>query len=270
MKKKEHPLDIKFDTWDELITALKHTYTTSFRDVCELLKTSRNWVNQYIRPKVSCVYIGNNKTANGSKGANWVQLASLELGKPMTESIWFNTNELYTYLDSCTHSVTKQTKSVPVGKLMTPSNYALYLQEIEKFEHQIACEKSLHSKNRLLNEMNKCHLKYLSNNEQTAYIIKQNLSLTERKITVAFDLPDVKFSDIQEWQAPHDLKGYGDANELIYRRFFKEGYIRIELSFTDENGCIGRKIYYAKDPQYLKGDGKRIVIPESVWQEVNV
>lgn len=267
MKRKEYPSDVKFNTWKELITALKYTYTTSFKDVCELLKASRNWVNQYVRPYVPCVYIGSNRTADGSMGANWVKLASLELGKPMTESIWFDTDALYNYLDGCTHSISKQTKSVPVGYLMTPSNYTAYLKEIEKLEHQIAIENSILVKNKLLKEMNECYLKYLSDNEQTSYILNHSLSVTERSKTIPVDL-DIKFSDVKEWQAPHDLKGYGDADELIYRRFYKEGYIRAELLFADENGCIGRKIYYAKDTQYLEGEGKRLIIPESVWQTV--
>ena len=53
-------MDVIFDSWDELINALRTDYTTSLKDACKLLKSSRNWVNQYIRPHVKSIYLNNN------------------------------------------------------------------------------------------------------------------------------------------------------------------------------------------------------------------
>ena len=37
--------NVQFKSWNELLKALEHEYTTSFRDVCKMLKVSRVWVN---------------------------------------------------------------------------------------------------------------------------------------------------------------------------------------------------------------------------------
>lgn len=267
MPRTKKQLDKQFDSWLDLMTALKYHYTTSFSEVCNILQASRSWVNRYVRPNVSAVYINNNKRADGSVGQNWVKLASIELEKEMTESIWFHTEDFFQFLNDCTYSVTKQTKSVPVGLFMTIENYEKYLKKLEKLDEQIIQEKSLIGKSRLLKEKEECHLDYISNDKHIKELLEKSLSVTNR--TQAKPIPvDLKYTDIpcKNWKAPHDLKGYGDADELIYRIFFREGYIKIDLQLHDINGEMGRKVFYAPDPNYLQGDGKRIIIAESVWQ----
>ena len=265
--RQKKPLDKQCDSWKELIEALRYDYTTPFGEVCNILQASRSWVNRYVRPNVSTVYINNNIRPNGKVGQNWVKLASIELEKEMTESIWFHTKDFFQFLNNCTYSVTKQTKSVPVGFFMTTGNYKTYLQKLEKLTEQIVQETSLFGKNALLKEKEECHLEYLPNDKQIQELIKKGLSVTNR--TQAKSIPvDLKYTDIpcENWKAPHDLKGYGDADELIYRKFFREGYVKIDLQLHDTNGEMGRKVFYAPDPNYLQGEGKRIILAEDVWQ----
>lgn len=268
--RQKKPLDKQFNSWEELIIALRCDYTTSFCEVCNILQASRSWVNRYVRPNVSAVYISNNKykRKDGSHGQNWVQLASIELKKPMTESIWFHTEDFFQFLNACTYSVTKQTKSVPVGLFMTAENYKSYLQKLEKLNEQIVQETSLFGKNVLLKEKEECHLEYLPNDKQIQELIKKGLSVTNRTQAKPTSV-NLKYTDIpcENWKAPHDLKGYGDADELIYRMFFREGYIKIDLQLHDVNGEMGRKVFYAPDPNYLQGEGKRIILAEDIWQK---
>lgn len=63
---------VKLDSWDELISALECEYTTSIRDICKILKTSRSWVNTYITPYVKYIYISNGK----GKNADYVRIAA--------------------------------------------------------------------------------------------------------------------------------------------------------------------------------------------------
>lgn len=58
---------------------------------------------------------------------------------------------------------------------------------------------------------------------------------------------------INTWVAPHDIKDYGDTDESIYRRFFRFGYIRIELALPDiKRKEISKKVYYIPDPNVLE------------------
>ncbi len=42
----------------------------------------------------------------------------------------------------------------------------------------------------------------------------------------------------------HDLKGYGDSDEEIYRDIFIHGYYRVVLEIPDAYGVISKKVYY--------------------------
>ena len=50
--------------------------------------------------------------------------------------------------------------------------------------------------------------------------------------------------ELQNLMAVHDLKDYGDTDEMIYRDLFRRGTIRLEISIPDQDGCISKKIYY--------------------------
>ncbi len=266
-RKKE--LDVTFESWKDLIEALQSNYTLSFKDVCMMLKSSRTWVNQYVRPNVHSVYIKSNYRGDVKKGINWVQVASIQLGKPMTESIWFHKEEFFQFLNDCTYSVTKQTKSVPVAYLMTSENKEKYFFLIDKLDKEIMNEETpIKRKWELIEEKNSCHIDFLKQDTETQTLIENAKSITKRKEVKPVPI-QLKYTDIptEYWQAPHDLKEYGDADELIYRKFFAEGYIRIELHLPDTNGVLGKKIFYTHDTNYLKEKGSRIIVAERDWLE---
>ena len=263
---RKKPFDVTFQSWEDLIEGLRSDYTLSFKDVCVMLKASRTWVNQYVRPNVPAVYINSNHRGTIKLGVNWVQVASIELEKPMTESIWFHEKDFFNFLDSCTFSVTKQTKSIPVTYLMNEENKTNYLEKMKKLDKQLIVETSLKKKIKLLEEKNKCYIDFLKKDNATQYLIENKKTIIKRKqvepVPVALNYTSIPTED---WKAPHDLKKYGDADELIYRNFFAEGYIRMELHLPDANGVIGKKIFYTEDREYLKGEGTRIIVAESDW-----
>lgn len=264
---KENALDQHFDNWQELLEELRINYTLSYRDVCKILKASRTWVNAYIRPHIKTIYINSNKRGEYQIGRNWIQLAAIELGKPMTESIWFHKDDFLKFLKECTYSITKQTKSVPVVSLMSKKQHKAYLDEMNCLESDMQNESNLQKKCKLMIQRKTCYVKYLKQDEFTLKLHKKQKSITARTkaeaIPVSLDILDI----YDKWQAPHDLKEYGDTDEAIYRNFFSEGYVRIELHFPDENGCIGKKIFYVPDPDYIKDNGQRLIFAEKDWQE---
>ena len=57
-----------------------------------------------------------------------------------------------------------------------------------------------------------------------------DITKRSRTIPVKVELPD---TPISEWRALHDEKEYGDTDEHILRKFFKEGCIRVEIHIPD-------------------------------------
>ena len=261
--------DVTFESWGDLMEALREDYTLSFKDVCMMLKSSRTWVNQYVRPNVPTAYIKSNNRGDVKEGINWVQIASIELGKPMKESIWFHKKKFFQFLNDCTYSVTKQTKSVPVAYLMTSENKEKYFLLIDKLDEKIRSEETpVKRKMKLIEERNSCYIDFLKKDNATQTLVKNERSITKRKEVEPVPV-ELKYTDIPTnyWLAPHDLKEYGDADELIYRKFFKKGYIRIELHLPDAEGVLGKKIFYTEDINYLEEKGSRIIVAESDWLE---
>ena len=252
--------------WDEIIEALRYEYTTSLKDACKLLKASRNWVNQYVRPHVKCIYLNNNIRAEKSTGANWVRMASIELEKPMTESIWFHTDDLYDYIKSSICSVTKQTKSVPVSYFMTSKNLVNYIAELNEIDELIRNTKNIYMRASLYQKRQHCYYNYISDDPFTEKLFNNLMNVGKRTAAphTTVPLPDVPIS---EWIAPHDIKDYGDTDEMIYRDFFRKGYIRVEIKMADTDGAIGRKVYYLPDPNPIVGNHLAVIFSEEAWQE---
>lgn len=238
---------VRFDNWQEMLTALEHTYTISFKEVCELLKASRAWVNRYIRPNVKTLYISNNKRGDSVAGANWVKLAAMALKREgMTESIWFHRQDFNDFINSCIVSVTKQTKKVPYTYLMEPAAITAFVEHRSIIREEIKNEENPFKQMVLYNTYNNIYREYVS--EESKKLLPFITSATARTKAPAIDTT-LPADYMETWYAIHDIKNYGDAEETIYRELFKKGAIRIELQLPDEDGFIGRKIFYIDDPK---------------------
>lgn len=272
-KSKVQENNVQFKSWNELLKALEHEYTTSFRDVCKMLKVSRVWVNKYIRPFVKSTYIRSNKRGDTTAGIDWVRLASIQLNrKNMTESIWFHTKELEDYFKKSIVSITKQTKKVPYTYFMDNAQIEAYLKNCKSFKEIINNPNaSTISKGAAINALEVCHYNFLKDDLETTDILKYTRKITER--TKTFRTPilieELPSDFLYKMDAIHDLKDYGDADETIYRNLFKQGAIRIEMNFTDNDGVIGKKVYYVPDPVPVKNEHQvgSFTIDEAAWRK---
>ena len=254
-------------TWTETLEALKNDYTLSIRDVCRLLKASRQWVNRYIRPHVDTIYLNSGKRGDYRIGRNWVEMAARALEREdMTESTWFNKKALYELLERCTVSVTKQTKYIPLAYLMAPSARDQYLRERDAFRELMSQESDERKLAQLAKELEDLPERFLD--KDAMELTNQHLGITERgkveRVVVPYPgqfIPEV-------WQAGHDMKGYGDTDEDVYRKLFREGQIRIEICIPDKDGVIGKKIYYVQDPEFIPNTWNdwHVIVPEPAWQ----
>ena len=266
--KKDYNNIVRFDNWQDMLTALEYTYTLSFRDACKILKASRAWVNRYIRPNVKTLYISNNKRGDSVTGANWVKLAGLALNREgMTESIWFHRQDFYDFIRSSIFSVTKQTKRVPYTFLMEPAAITAFVDHRHAIREEIRNTENPLQQILLYRTYNNLYRDYVS--DVAKKLLPFIASPTDRSKAPATDvaLPE---GFLEKWFAIHDIKKYGDAEETIYRELFKDGAIRIELHVPDEEGIIGRKIFYVDDPDPVKAphaEEGALCIREDAWRE---
>ena len=254
-------------TWTETLEALKHDYTLSIRDVCRLLKASRQWVNRYIRPHVDTIYLNSGKRGDYRIGRNWVEMAARALEREdMTESTWFHKRALYELLERCTVSVTKQTKYIPVLWLMEPSDRDAYIRERDDLKKLLAATMSEAEAIRLAKELEALPEKFLD--KDSLELTDNHCRITERGKVERVVGPYPGCFAPESWQAGHDMKDYGDTDEDVYRKLFREGQIRIEVCIPDKDGVIGKKIYYVQDPDFIPNvwNDWHVIVPEPAWQ----
>lgn len=264
--------DVKFKSWGDLILALETDYTVSFKQVCRILKTSRSWVTKYIRPFVRTAYISSGIRADGSKGVNWLLIASKHLDRQITESVWFHKEDLENFIGNSIVSVTKQTKRIPLTFFVPDSECESYVSNRQRIKEEIKSTKDTKEIEQLYKELEKTEKAqiegFLIHDLDKYHLFKsRRAKQTDRTKTPAVNVP-LPDNYVDNWKAVHDLKDYGDADETIYRSLFSSGSIRIELQFKDEKGNLGKKIFYVDDPDPIEsryGDDEYILVSEAAW-----
>lgn len=262
---------VQHEKWADLLEALQTTYTISFKEVCRILRASRPWANQYVKPFVPYVFINSSQRGDTSSGKiNWVRMAAMQLNRPeMTESVWFNRADFQTFITTAVSSCTKQTKAIPLTYLMPESDIEGFVTERAELRQQMkeALAPQLFAK--LSAAYHMLPYRYFKNDPATKKLLEGQVRITERTKAPAIKVP-LPSDFMEHWQAPHDLKDYGDADETIYRLLFQKGAIRIELRLKDETGKVGTKVFYMLDPEPLIVpfmDEGHIIVTEQAWQQ---
>ena len=267
MNEQSKPAEPIQRTWAETLEALRSEYTLSIRDVCRMLKASRQWVNRYIKPHVDAIYLNSGKRGDFSVGRNWVKMAATALERDdMTESTWFSKKQLYALLERSVASVTKQTKYVPVLWLMEPADRDAYIKERETLKERLNAARTESEAIRLAKELEALPEKFLD--KDSLELTDNHCRITERGKVDRVVIPYPGRFDPTVWVAAHDIKDYGDTDEDIYRQLFRAGSIRIELAIPDTDGVVGQKIFYVADPDYIPNEWGdwHVVVPEPAWQ----
>ena len=252
-------------TWLETLQLLETTHTTSIKRGCKALKCSRSWFTKYILPwlEEDAVYLA----GRGGSGANWVTGAALQLGRvgELTESIWLNTAAFDRLVRSSVTSATQQTKLIPLINFVPESQ----VKEFEAMHDAIEEAR----KNSVLDGAKPLYVKMLEElkerylpPEAIEFLKENEVSPTARgqvpRVEVDVPLPRIP---IESWMAVHDLKDYGDTDEMIYRGLFSDGTVRLRLEIplkgTEEKS---EKIFYVADP-----DPIRLVSPRTPFALVS-
>lgn len=253
-------------TWGEVLDALENDYTLSIRDVCRLLKASRQWVNRYIIPHVDAIYLNSNRRGEFQIGQNWVKMAARALDREdMTESTWLHKEQVYDLLRRSVVSVTKQIKSVPLVWLIDEGSREGYLRESEALKERL---KTIHNPvegKELVVQLAALPGRYID--KDGLALLNTHCGITQRGTAERLAVEYPGEFDPAKWVAAHDIKDYGDTDEDVYRRLFRGGYVRIELCIPDKNGEAGNKTYYVEDPTFIPNEwnDRALNIPEAEW-----
>lgn len=263
-------------TWAEAVKLLGTTHTLSVQDICQILHAPRSWVNRYILPHVDKIYLPDGRRAGKEVNTNWKEVAALQLGKDLQDSTWCNKDDFNNLIMGSIQSVTKQTKLIPAELLVADKK--AYAEEYEAYSAKIAAlaeelnadEMAPMEKYVELAELKKqqsvCYRRQLSN--EGRQILKNNLvsaANPDATKSIPVRLPSVP---VEKWIFPDELKDYGEIEETGHKYFFRNGYIKITLSFIDTNGSAVRKCFYVADAEtlYHKYVEEYVLISEEVWQ----
>lgn len=271
MKRQPKGPIVQFGSWKDLIDALDTIYTISFKDACRILRASRPWANQYIKPFVPSVFINSSQRGDASSGkVNWVRMAAMQLDRPdMTESVWFDADAFQAFIEQSIVSCTKQTKSVPLTYFMAADRIDEFVTKREDLRKEIKAAGSPIAIAKLSMEYAMLPYEFFDQKDAAVkQLLDNQVRITERTKAPATPVP-LPANFMENWEAPHDLKDYGDADETIYRQLFRSGAIRIELQLQDDAGKIGTKVFYVPDPDPIHADHEdegRLVVTEAAWQ----
>ena len=260
-------------TWPEAIKALSTTHTISVQDNS---MNSCLYCSMYILPHIDKLYLPDGKRAGKDVNTNWKEVAALQLGKDMQDSTWCSKEDFDNIIMGSIVSVTKQTKLIPAELLVQDkkafaAEYEQYTQRIADLAKEINADPlTPMEKYAELADLKKqqavCYRRQLSN--EGRQIMRSNLPSAgnpDATKSIPVRLPSVP---IEKWIFPEELKDFAEVEETGHKYFFKNGYIRIVLSFIDTNGNWVRKSFYVADPEtmYHKLVEEYVLISEEVWQ----
>lgn len=267
--------------WQTILEALQTTHTLSVRMICNLMKASRYWVNDYITYRMEDykIYLpcGRGNTLNKK---NWIAIAAKTLNRPnMTEANWYNRSKFMELIENSISSVTRQTIRIPVevfvnDKIGFRDRYnecEVALNEIQRQFFEEKSDKLLSKYNAKLFEQQNLWREMVD--EKLTVILSAGECASKGRSKVERTPVDIDVMPyIEKWVSPHDIKGYGDTDEEIFRKFFEEGYYRIELKLTSREEKQCRKVFYLKDENPIKHNYVDQYIPfdYSVWKAARI
>lgn len=278
--------------WEQILICLSSTHTISLREMCNILKSSRSWVNANITPfiKEDVITLSggfiyeNNKLV---RSIDWRDVAALQLNEPKfrDNSVWFCTKSFLDYLSSCLVSCTQQTKRIPIGCLIKDHEdfYARdkTLQAELDTQMKIISAREQISGNGLSNtykrvkEIKRSIVENIKDHltEDGRVVYDNQPSYTQRYDGVSFrtrtsdinyrpvkripiTFPNVDLLNKDTLIALHDIGDYGDSDESKYRKLFCEGAIRLEYVFNKDGKKPAQKIFYLRDPELVVFDSR--------------
>lgn len=264
-------------TFDEIVEQIAWRYSTSFRTACQMLKCERAWLTDHIKPFVSHKILNNGY--NGT--APWAQIITEEaakvnpelLGRVVSayrdvgsqydylrkptffskERIWFDSLELKEYLLMHT-SCDRRTIELDLSSFIVDSK-ALQLKICNVIQDKKTANLSDSELQERIKQIvlplcdptRKDELEEYLTPHSIAYMNKRQDDCPWISVPYPCDIP------IESWIAIHDIRGYGEADEIYHRQFFSKGYTRIHLTVPSkkDKDKLSSLVYYLPPQEQL-------------------
>lgn len=261
--------------WGSILLALQTTHDLTIRGMCRLLKTGRTWIKRHVIPQISenMIYLSSHK-GDGDKRVNWAKVAARQLGRSdIVEAKWFCRQDFYDLISRSVTSVTRQTIRLPVEMFVSDkeaykTKYFWYSDKIVEVnrDNNLSDIKKVSQMNNLYQEQANLWLSFIS--EEMKAIVQEGIcSVTARSKVEPTHCDFNVVGSMEKWVAPHDVLEYGDCDEVVYRKFFANGYLRIKIEIKGEGGKVGEKVFYLCDqnPYRHQYVNEYLIFNYAVW-----
>lgn len=240
-KDKYKPLKRKPEEIEYMLTYL---HKTRIKEICKMLKCSRPFVNdniiRYFCNPEDYVFVCDNHLINPTL-ANEATLN----GK------WYNTEKIEQFIREAIVEVSTQTITVDASYFIENQDLAIewaekYDQLMDEYHNDDSFEnkgeKALYY-DQLFDNLN---LQYFDLDRHKDMIAKYNKRGDAPSVDITND-ELVNSIDLYNLVSVPSLKDYGDVDEDVYRRLFKENYYKVTFQFTNfKTGEIAKKVLYTK------------------------
>lgn len=230
---------------EEIEYMLTYSHKTRIKEICKMLKCSRSFVNdniiRYFFDPEDYVFVCDNYLVNPTL-ANEATLN----GK------WYNTQKIEQFIRNAIVEVSVQTITVDASYFIDGQELAdewaeKYDQLMDDYHNDISSSKNkgviaLHY-DQLFDDLND---QYFNLDEHEDLIAKYN----KRGEAPSIDITNnelINNINLYNLASVPSLKDYGDVDEEVYRKLFKESYYKVTFQFTNfKTGEIGKKVLYTK------------------------
>lgn len=257
--------------WDELVDELQKDYTISIRKVCQLLNCNRDWVNTYVRSNVSdCIELSR----------FWaIQYSRARLAPSDQSAVWFRTTAFEEFIKNSVTKVERRTRRLPIDPLIVDKTKIDDLAfEINKMKIEANVYKSKGEYSHAKATLGEINGLLFSNTLPvvTKMMLDARGKWNEQKRTDApyVECPDdVEFPDaIYRFDTVHGMVSTGGTNEMIYRRLYRDGAIKITINPTGQRSDLGsnlngEKIFYFTPVDDEPPKLGHFNVPEFVYQK---
>lgn len=231
-------------TPEEIEYLLTYTHKTRIKEICKMLKCSRPFVNdniiRYFDKPEDYVFVYDNPLINPNL-SNEVTLN----GK------WYDTEKIEQFIRDAIVEVSVQTITVDASYFIESQEEAdEWAEKYDQLMDDYHNDKSFENKvdkilyyDKLFDDLNS---QYFNLDECEDMIAKYNhrgeapsVDITSNELINNINLYDLV--------SVPSLKDYGDVDEEVYRKLFKESYYKVTFQFTNfKTGEIGKKVLYTK------------------------
>ena len=235
-------------TPEEIEYLLTYSHKTRIKEICKMLKCSRPFVNDniicYFYDPEDYVFVHDNYLVNPTLAND----ATLN-GK------WYNTQKIEQFIRDAIVEVSVQTITVDASYFIESQEKAdEWAEKYDRLMDEYHNDISSNSKNKnkgvialhydqLFDDLNS---QYFNLDEYEDMIAKYNKRGDSPSVNVTND-ELINNINLYNLVSVPSLKDYGDVDEEVYRRLFKESYYKVTFQFTNfKTGEIGQKVLYTK------------------------